>query len=561
MKRWLTLLLWACCAPAVYSQGSEYALSFNGTSNYVSVGTSATLKPNRITVEAWIKPTSIGQWIAIVGNLFDTGSNEAGYGLISNNNTGRLMFWVQTVGGSSDNYNNYPSYLPVLNQWQHIAGTYNGSNLTLYVNGVQVDSRSKSGNVRYTNPAPLDFRIGQYYDDDEAHYYQGTIDEVRIWNTARSVSDIRTTMCTRLSGSEANLVGYWRFDEGSGSTLTDVLGNNSGTLVNMNSSNWVHSGAAIGNSSDFTYRTGNWSGQSVSLTSTNRGNLLVSSNANVTGTNGIQVYQVTNSPTYTNGISPGLGNNNVYYGIFPTNSSQAYTSVFDYSNYPDAVADENDLILYERANNEVSSWSNFGATLNTTANTLSKTNVSGHHEIVLGHTIIALPIQILSFEISSATNGQRLLRSVVASGQNKFVLAAERSANGYDWEEIATMQADGSLYTLYEEQPYRGLSYYRLRQTEENGEVSYSAIKLFDGTGSTDLQVFPIPAKTQLWIKASVEILKIEVYDFTGRIVLAQENIENMQHELSLTNLQTGTYLLKVYQTNQEIISRSIVLH
>ncbi|MGB1000417.1 MAG: LamG-like jellyroll fold domain-containing protein, partial [Flavobacteriales bacterium] len=68
-----------------YSQGSGYALDFDGVDDYVSVGNSTILRPTtNITIEAWVKPRTIGSWIAILGNLIDNGSNENGYGFVSN---------------------------------------------------------------------------------------------------------------------------------------------------------------------------------------------------------------------------------------------------------------------------------------------------------------------------------------------------------------------------------------------------------------------------------------------------------------------------------------------
>ncbi len=56
-------------------------------------------------------------------------------------------------------------------------------------------------------------------------YYQGLIDEVRIWSVTRSGSEIAGAMNARLTGSEAGFVGYWTFDEGAGDVAADATGN------------------------------------------------------------------------------------------------------------------------------------------------------------------------------------------------------------------------------------------------------------------------------------------------------------------------------------------------
>ena len=69
----------------------------------------------------------------------------------------------------------------------------------------------------------------------------GNLDEVRIWNTVRTQAEIQANMNTELTGSEINLVAYYNFNAGQGTSLPDLTtNNNSGTLTNMDpSSDWV----------------------------------------------------------------------------------------------------------------------------------------------------------------------------------------------------------------------------------------------------------------------------------------------------------------------------------
>jgi hypothetical protein len=105
-----------------------------------------------------------------------------------------------------------------ISQWQHLAGTYDGVNMTIYRNGVLVASKPHPypGNVHDANfvllggwPRPLN----------------GLIDEVRIWNIVRTQSEIQATMNYTLSGNEPGLVGYWHLDEGSGQVAFDSTNN------------------------------------------------------------------------------------------------------------------------------------------------------------------------------------------------------------------------------------------------------------------------------------------------------------------------------------------------
>jgi hypothetical protein len=72
----------------------------------------------------------------------------------------------------------------------------------------------------------------------------GIIDEVQVWNVARSAAQITGSMKKRLVGNEEGLVGYWRFDDGTGSKAVDSSSTkNDGTLVN--GPTWVASGAPL----------------------------------------------------------------------------------------------------------------------------------------------------------------------------------------------------------------------------------------------------------------------------------------------------------------------------
>jgi hypothetical protein len=110
----------------------------------------------------------------------------------------------------------------------------------LYVNGTITPLYGEGPLNVQANSDPL--RIGV---DFSERYFNGTIDEVRIWNIARSTQQIRENMHLRLHGNESGLVSYYRFDEGSGTIAHDgSSGANSGTLVN--SPTWVTATEPLG---------------------------------------------------------------------------------------------------------------------------------------------------------------------------------------------------------------------------------------------------------------------------------------------------------------------------
>ena len=85
-----------------------------------------------------------------------------------------------------------PSASPV-GAWTHVALTYNGSQLRLYVNGVQVASGAASGAIQ-SSTSPLWIGGNQPYGE----YFKGLIDDVRVYNRALTPAEIQTDMTTPL---------------------------------------------------------------------------------------------------------------------------------------------------------------------------------------------------------------------------------------------------------------------------------------------------------------------------------------------------------------------------
>lgn len=131
------------------------------------------------------------------------------------------------------------NYSALAGTWHHLAVTYDGrggataaAGLTLYLDGVAVPvgRDTAAGYVAMENlAAPL--VIG--HEGAEWRQLRGGLDEVRLWSVARTPSAIQATLVTELTGSEPGLRGYWRFNEGSGTTVAgDGQADQPGTLVN-----------------------------------------------------------------------------------------------------------------------------------------------------------------------------------------------------------------------------------------------------------------------------------------------------------------------------------------
>ncbi len=235
------------------------ALSFNGTSNYVTVNDSNTLDlTNAMTLEAWIKPTTLNGWNSI---LLKEQADNLSYAMYANTD-GNVP-----SGEIFSTYNDYvrsPSPVSV-NNWTHIASTYNGTTLKIYINGTEVASKNTNGLIKTSNNA---LRIGG--NSIWGEYFNGVIDEIRIYNKVLSATEIQSDMNTAIGSSPTVTpsitvtptqiptptptvssaptptptntpasppVAAFSFNENTGSTLNDSSGNgNNGTI---NGATWT----------------------------------------------------------------------------------------------------------------------------------------------------------------------------------------------------------------------------------------------------------------------------------------------------------------------------------
>ena len=168
------------------------ALSFDGVDDWVTVPDSAFLDAtSALTMEAWVRPTALGGWRSVL--LKETAGGLA-YSLYADDNAPWPATYIN-VGG----FQAVTGTAPVaLNAWTHLAVTYDGATIALYVNGALAGSRSMSGPIA-TSAAPL--RIGGNAVWGE--YFSGLIDEVRIYNRALSPAEIQADMSTAVASPEA----------------------------------------------------------------------------------------------------------------------------------------------------------------------------------------------------------------------------------------------------------------------------------------------------------------------------------------------------------------------
>ena len=218
------------------SAGFGKALEFDGFSTFVELN-NPIAAGSAFTEEVWLYPPSSGGYQGVLGY-------QALYGL-SNSRSPSLYVYDQTGlhGGYADDDGNFlywqvPNVLTV-GVWNHVAVTFDGTRYKAYVNGDQVyDSDTDDNGFVYASHAPSSsYPITWIGKVDKV--FNGGIDEVRIWDTALTPTEIQAWINRGLTADHpeyAHLKGYWQFNQGTGSTLTGAVGGD-GTLIN--SPTWV----------------------------------------------------------------------------------------------------------------------------------------------------------------------------------------------------------------------------------------------------------------------------------------------------------------------------------
>jgi hypothetical protein len=131
-------------------------------------------------------------------------------------------------------------------RWHHFAGVRDGTNTqSIFVDGdlrARVACDPDRQSIHNAAPITIGGYVGYLASETASRTYvgsyQGSIDEVRIWNVASTGREIRADMNSGLAGSEAGLVGLWNFDEGGGPVVHDsTVDDNDGTV--LSAPQWV----------------------------------------------------------------------------------------------------------------------------------------------------------------------------------------------------------------------------------------------------------------------------------------------------------------------------------
>ena len=242
MKQIYFLTILFICPVLLFGQADGRALNFDGVNDYVNIGTNSMFDFASGTIEALVKPTATSNTNkCIVANRSEDAKTRWSLHLnVADNKLGLYngSFYRVIDAGTINS-----------STWYHVAFVIKASATSVFVDGVykgdiNIGMGSSTGN-------PLLIGATDQINELPIEYFQGSIDEVRIWNVTLSETEIKDRMSCELIGDETGLIAYYQFNQGfnnsdnsSVASLTDNSSNsNNGTLTNFalsgSTSNWV----------------------------------------------------------------------------------------------------------------------------------------------------------------------------------------------------------------------------------------------------------------------------------------------------------------------------------
>lgn len=613
----IMLVLLQLAAATAFAQ--NYALTLNGTNQTVAIGAPMTTGSS-YTKEAWVYAT--------------TSSNA--HNIISSN---AAPLWISggiLYAGHGQNFTAVADVSPFpLNRWVHVAVTYNvgTTTLRLYRNGTLV-ATNPSAPAYTAEPTYIGSHLGGQ------SYFQGRVDEVRIWNIARTQEQLKATMYNA-PVTAPNLIAYYKCNNGSGVALSDAKGSFNGTI--MNAAGFVaspiqSSASAIAfdgvndvvtipdhNSLDIStaitleawvYPIKNFGIQNVISKSSNASNngyifprtddgwasfctylhiggsfrvvssplpsrnawyhLAVTYDGSVIRIylNGAMVNSLavtgtisTNANTLALGNQPGFSE---YFGGHADefrvwNVARSQTEIQNNMNTQLNPATNAGLVSYYKVNQGDVGATNTGLVTLVDQKSSNNGTMSGFawtgttSNFVGQNALITLPVQWQSFS-AFKQNQRAMLEWSTTSEQNTKNFIIQRSADTRTWKDLAAINAAGNsdvatAYSYEDVQPQTGVNYYRIQQTDIDGRLSYSDVKLvqFDSQVSSlfTLQANPVLNKTIL-----LQVSKpatFSIYTASGKLVKQQQSAAGTV-KIDMNAYAAGIYFIKTGNQTEKVM-------
>ena len=550
------------------------ALSFSGTTSAEVTNLSTiNLSGNTISMQAWINRNAAGTGNRTIISK-DSSIIKGQYALWLNA-ANNLVFTLTTSAGANAVVSANP--LPA-GTYTHIAATYDGAVMSVYINGNLEGTVAHTGTIA---PNLVTLKIGHNYNNER---FVGEIDELQIWNSVLDVHSIRSNMHKRTPNAfSANLLAYFRFDEGAGALSVDASGNCN--TVNLTAGAWPTWIAAtyplvLNPVTDI---------QVVALDGPKifTGTGLTINYTGFTGFDSVYVHKISGAPLGTSPVTLPGGVTAVHPNswIAYRYGSGTFTSanlIFELgAGNLTSTVNTSDLLLFNRANGANGAWT----ALNTGATAASfalqsvtfgqSTPAFFARQLAIGANSNPLPVKLIYFN-GKRNNADVELTWVTASETDNAGFIVERSIDGKVFEKVSYVEGKGnstqtSTYSLSDANAFANANaktlYYRLVQTDFSGEETISQVVSVNANTDeeTITALYPNPFNNELTFTIDSKVIstaKILVMDITGkRVVELTQTLTtgmNTIETAQLSQLTKGVYMVQL-SVNGQLTTHKLV--
>jgi hypothetical protein len=610
------------------------ALQFDGMNDYVQLPNQFNVGSNNFTFEVWVNPAVTTYSIVFAQDIGGDANQQFRLATTS------TMADFAISGAASVPYLQLttPANTVPTNEWTHLAVVRNGTTISLYINGILQATGSSALIDNQSGADPTKpFRIGArgaLSNTNGENNFNGAIDELRYWNIARTVAQIKARLFESPAVNASNLVAMYKFDTGSGTVLVNSCTNTPGingtitngpawvaspityseNAINLDGTNDVVAvGAPNPANSSFTREA--W----VNIPS-HAGNLnIISSNMSpfwISG--GVLKAGIANNYTLVNDIAAFPLNTWVHVAVtfddaantmklyrdgvlVNTNSAVAasYTaentfigshqgtgSFFSGSidevrfwnvartqaeiqnnrNTEITPANEPDLAAYYTFNHGIITGNNSGlrvvpdqkGAFNGVLNNFALTGATSNY-VTQNISLITLPLLWKEFK-AVLKNEQVCLQWSTASEQNTKSFTVQHHTSSIEWKDLASVTAAGNsstaqYYAYTHQNPSQGINYYRILQTDIDGQQSYSEVKSVSA-GKSRNNSFVI--KNNLVTNGSIQVQVnksslLFLYNTEGKLLLKNQFAAGL-HDIAVPGLPKGMYILQADNQKEKIL-------
>jgi hypothetical protein len=170
---------------------------------------------------------------------------------------------------------------------------------------------------------------------------------------------------------------------------------------------------------------------------------------------------------------------------------------------------------------------------------------------------IPLPITLVLFNAQDDVDSVKLIWETATETNNDH-FTVEKSTNGNDWALVKTVKGLGNstaihFYEAFDENPFSGLSYYHLKQTDYDGKSTFSKMEsIYRGISSEGFSVFPNPTRNVLTVnvKKQIGMASVSIYSAYGQLVWSSfwnTSLKEEEESIDVSSLKAGWYFIRLY--------------